>query len=71
MHVFVVTTVNSNSNMFADIILVTPSDQQAKCVAENIRARRPYPGLDYNLLAPYTDVLVLDREMGTIITNKE
>jgi hypothetical protein len=78
MEVFIVVTVNTNvagvcgaADLIGDIVLVTTSDHHAKLVADNLRNRIPYPGLDYDLLAPYTDTLVVRREIGKIITNKE
>jgi hypothetical protein len=78
MEVFIVATVNTmvagvcgTADLLGDIVLVTQSDNHANIVANNVRNRIPYPGLDYDLLAPYTDVIVIRREIGKIITNKE
>jgi hypothetical protein len=69
--IYVVATIQGSPQMFADILLVTEDIQQASIITSNAKERRPYPGLDYNLLAPYSDVMFFKRELGKVICNKE
>ena len=68
--VYVVATI-SHHEMFADILLVTEDIQQASIITNNAKERRPYPGLDYNLLAPFQNVMFFKREVGKVICNKQ
>jgi hypothetical protein len=73
--VYIVATIQrahvQGDDVFADIVLVTEDIAQAKTMKKIIKERRPYPGLDYNLLAPYEDVIWFERELGSVVINKE
>jgi hypothetical protein len=74
--IFVVATINTQvssvtqSDLISDIILITKDQTRANKLANHIKTRRPHPGLDYNLLAPFNEVIVFERELEKIIQNK-
>ena len=73
---YVVTTINSNGNgddMYSDIILITDDVRRAKVTKHQVQARKPLPGLDYNLLVAYTDVIYFRRTLNQVmlLTDKE
>jgi hypothetical protein len=75
MKVYVVATIQHPSvegdDLFSDIILITTNEDEARTIKHTVKERRPYPGLDYDKLAVYNDVIYFERELGKIICMEE
>jgi hypothetical protein len=63
--------VSGGNDFFADIILITPNEDEARTIKYTVQERRPYPSLDYNKLASFDDVIYFERELGSVIQNKD
>jgi hypothetical protein len=73
MKVFIVTTIKTfpNSQFFGDILLITQDEKKARIVKNQVKERRPYPGLDYSRLTTFDDVMYFQRDLEEIIQIKE
>lgn len=72
MKVYIVATIQNQPSdvcLFADIILVTDNLKKARTAKYQIEGKKPLPGLDYSLLAPYNSVIYFERELNEMIQN--
>ena len=71
--IYVVATMNDNGAsmqrglLYGDIILVTTDEKQARNVKYIVEERKPYPGLDYDKLLPFTHCIYFSRIKGEVI----
>lgn len=72
--VFVVATIkhhHEGNDLFSDIVLITTNKNEARTIKNIVKERRPYPSLDYTLLAAFDDTIYFERELGSVVQNKE
>jgi len=70
--IFIVATMNDNGTsmqrglMYGNIILITENEKQARNIKYIIEQRKPYPGINYNKLLPFTHCIYFVREIEKI-----
>ena len=77
MKVYIAATINTHvssitdSDLIADILIITEDKTKARKIADHVKKRRHLPSLDYKLLAPFDTTIVFERDLEKIISNKE